>query len=194
MEDYTSDQNYVGFCWNELQTAYTASTRFYHNLSHLENMFVDLDEVKEHISYFDAVAFAMFYHDIVYDAAQQDNEYQSAVLFKERIGQTSFSEIDKVFRMIEETKFHGLSEDNDTNFLMDIDLAILGQSLETYKRYYQNIRKEYQIYPDEMYQIGRTQVLNKMLEAGDLFKTDYFKAKYEEQAKENILLELSKFS
>ena len=82
------------------------------------------------------------------------------------------------------------SEDYDTNFLLDADLAILGQDRKIYENYIQHIRKEYSIYPDFMYKPGRKKVLIHFLEFEEIFKTDYFKVKYEEKARENIQKEL----
>lgn len=81
--------------------------------------------------------------------------------------------------------------DADTNFLLDIDLSILGKSPEVYKKYTEDIRKEYKIYPDFMYGKGRTKVLKSILELEAIFKTDFFKKAYEKQARENLTAELS---
>jgi predicted metal-dependent HD superfamily phosphohydrolase len=88
------------------------------------------------------------------------------------------------------TKKHQDSSDIDTNFFIDADLSILGQDTETYKIYFQNVRKEYSIYPDLIYNPGRKKVLKHFLELKRIFKTEYFYAKYENQAKQNLQTEL----
>ena len=77
------------------------------------------------------------------------------------------------------------------NFLLDADLAILGKDWETYENYIKQIRKEYSIYPDFLYNLGRKKILIHFLEFEEIFKTEHFKAKYEKIARENIQKEIS---
>ncbi|MBM9575794.1 hypothetical protein JWG45_01380 [Leptospira sp. 201903070] len=53
------------------------------------------------------------------------------------------------------TKGHPTSEDLDTNIFLDADLSILGEEWDLYSGYCKNIRKEYSIYSDSDYKIGR---------------------------------------
>ena len=99
--------------------------------------------------------------------------------------------IQRCNRHILATKTHSLSEDSDTNYFTDADLSVLGKEWKLYTVYYINVRKEYSIYPDLMYNSGRKKVLTHFLEMNRIFKTDYFYRKFEEQAKENISRELS---
>jgi predicted metal-dependent HD superfamily phosphohydrolase len=89
------------------------------------------------------------------------------------------------------TKSHVKSADSDTNYFTDADLSILGQPWETYSAYYKNVRKEYAIYPDLIYNPGRKKVLTHFLAMDSIFKTDIFYQKFEMQAKENLQQELT---
>lgn len=62
-----------------------------------------------------------------------------------KISPTSFEVINEVMNQIEATKEHKRSQDNDTNMLLDLDLAVLGDSSESYQKYANAIRKEYKI-------------------------------------------------
>tara|TARA_R110002051_G_scaffold298997_1_gene366056 strand:+ start:5460 stop:6074 length:615 start_codon:yes stop_codon:yes gene_type:complete len=188
---YSDDEAYNTKCWLEIEKAYSSKSRHYHNLDHLKNMLVELEKVKAAVEDIDSLLFSIFYHDIVYKATKSDNEHQSALLFEKRISKTSFSQIDKCKTQIELTKEHKPSMDADTNFLLDIDLSILGKSSEVYKKYTEDIRKEYKIYPDFMYGKGRTKVLESILELETIFKTDFFKKAYEKQARANLTAELN---
>ena len=88
------------------------------------------------------------------------------------------------------TKTHQDNSDIDTNLFIDADLSILGQDIETYKVYFQNVRQEYSIYPDIIYNPGRKKILQHFLEMDRIFKTDYFFAKFENQEKLNLHYEL----
>ena len=76
------------------------------------------------------------------------------------------------------------------NLFTDADFSILGAHWETYSIYSQNVRKEYSIYPDLVYNPGRKKVLKHFLEMTRIYKTDYFYSKLEELAKCNLLGEL----
>lgn len=74
---------------------------------------------------------------------------------------------------------------------MDADLSILGKSSQVYLEYTKQIRKEYSIYPHFLYKPGRKKALEHFLALESIFKTEYFKKKYEIRARENIEFELS---
>lgn len=191
---YSNNKDYNQECWNEIEKNYSAKSRHYHNLEHIENMLIELDNVKSKIEDLDSLLFAIYYHDIIYKATKNDNEYQSALIFKKRISKTSFTNLSKCMAQIEATKEHKLSNDYDTNILLDIDLSILGKSTKEYQKYCEDIRKEYIIYPDFMYKRGRKKVLKSILDLNSIYKTDFFKQKLENQAKENLRFELKQLS
>ena len=178
--------------WKEIEKSYSQKSRKYHNLTHLENIILELEEVKDKISDYDSILFSIFYHDIIYKATSKDNEEKSAEIAKTRLEKLNIPQekITRIYNQILATKSHKKSEVSDTNFLLDADLAILGQDWKIYENYTQQIRKEYSIYPDFMYKPGRKKVLIHFLEFEEIFKTDYFKGKYEEKARENIQREL----
>lgn len=189
---FTEDRQLINSLWNEIETRYSEKGRHYHNLLHLENMFRELEDVKGNISDFTVISFSVFYHDIIYDATSKSNEEKSAATAEKRLAELHVSkdDISVISEQIIDTKSHQLSGHNDTNYLLDADLSVLGKDLNTYMEYTRNIRKEYSVYPDFLYKPGRKKVLKHFLELESIFKTEYFKEKYEVQAKENIEAEL----
>lgn len=194
IEKYSDNKGYNLECWDEIEKNYSSKSRHYHNLEHIENMLIELDNVKSKIQDLDALLFAIYYHDIIYKPTKNDNEHQSASIFKKRISKTSFTNLSKCMAQIEATKEHKLSNDYDTNILLDIDLSILGKSTTAYKKYCEDIRKEYSIYPDFMYKRGRKKVVKSILDLNSIYKTAFFKQKFENQAKENLRFELNQLS
>lgn len=190
---YTQDLSLINALWKEIEIKYAEKSRYYHNLVHLENMFTELDPVKSKISDFSAVSYSIFYHDIIYNASSKSNEEKSALKAKERLTELGLAPhtISLISEQILATKFHQKSEREDTNYLLDADLSILGKDFEDYLAYTKMIRKEYSIYPDLLYKPGRKKVLKHFLEHDNIFKTDYFKEKYEEQARANITAEIN---
>ncbi|MEM9929461.1 MAG: hypothetical protein AAF840_06565, partial [Bacteroidota bacterium] len=58
----------VAVLWADLMQHYEAKGRHYHNLSHLENMFAELQKYPNNISDPLALELSIFYHDYVYRA------------------------------------------------------------------------------------------------------------------------------
>jgi len=190
MKRYTDDESYAKACWVALKHKYSAGSRHYHNLEHLAYMFRWLATVKSEVKNLDAMLFAIYYHDSIYNTTRSDNEHQSALYFKKMISKTSFEAITEVMDLIAATKEHMQSDDTDTNILLDLDLAVLGEKPENYLIYAKAIRKEYYIYPDFMYRKGRKKVLMNMLNLEAIYKTDFFKTLLETTAIENLKAEL----
>ncbi|MDH6252951.1 putative metal-dependent HD superfamily phosphohydrolase [Chryseobacterium sp. H1D6B] len=190
---FTKDGNLINDLWIEIDKKYTGKGRYYHNLEHLNNMFSELEAVKNQISDFNSLSFSIFYHDVIYDASSKSNEEKSSDFAQVRLQKLAIDthSIEKVCNQILATKAHQKSNDHDTNYLLDTDLAVLGYGSHIYSAYTQNIRKEYSIYPDFLYKLGRKKVLQHFLAAESIFKTDYFKEKYEKQARENIRMEIN---
>ena len=190
---FSQDESLSMLFWNEIESAYSSKGRFYHHLLHLENMISELENVKTNINNWDEILFIVYYHDIIYSSVSKNNEEKSADFAIKKLKQLSISQpfIDKVYQGILATKKHEFSEDSDINYLLDADLSILGKDWEIYSEYIKNIRKEYAIYPDFLYNPGRKKVLKHFLEFKNIFKTQYFQEKYENQARENILKEMN---
>lgn len=189
--NYTGNKKLINELWAEIEEHYSSKKRHYHTLEHLENLLIQLTEIKSEIQSWETILFTLFYHDIIYSAAKSDNEEKSAELAEKRMKEISVPDETIVLckKQILATKSHSISPDNDTNYFTDADLSILGQSWEAYSHYYQNVRKEYSIYPDFVYNPGRKKAINHFLKMDRIFKTEFFNKKYEQKAKNNLLRE-----
>lgn len=196
VKQYSGDKELATNLWLEIFTKYSEPKRHYHTVAHLEAMVSELKEVRNSITDWDTTLLAVFYHDIVYKASSSSNEADSAKLMLEKLTQIGFpaERAAKCARMILATKQHEQSEDDDTNYLIDADLAILGANPEDYLRYSEQIRAEYAIFPDFMYNVGRRKALQHFLSMENIYKTEHFRAKYGKQAKANIENELSELA
>jgi predicted metal-dependent HD superfamily phosphohydrolase len=192
VKKYTNDHELANNLWLEIFTKYSEPKRHYHTIDHLKNMHRDLNDVKDKIEDWDTILFAFFYHDIIYKAYSNSNESDSAKLAMQRLSDLGYPapKIAKCANMILATKHHTLSDDDDTNYLLDADLAIFGQPTEEYQKYSEQIREEYTLYADFMYNSGRKKALQNFLQMEAIFKTDHFRKKYEKQARMNITNEL----
>ncbi|ELY2018146.1 hypothetical protein SL053_002061 [Flavobacterium psychrophilum] len=192
LKNYTDNECLPNELWTEIEKNYSGKKRHYHTLHHLDNLLTLLTEIKGEIQNWDTILFTLYYHDIIYNSLKSDNEEKSAELAEKRMTQISVPVgiVEHCKKQILATKSHIKSTDSDTNYFTDADLSILGQPWDTYSVYYKNVRKEYSIYPDLVYNPGRKKVLNNFLKIDRLFKTDLFYNKFEIQAKENVQKEL----
>ena len=189
---YSKDHELATNLWLEIFTKYSEPKRYFHIVGHLEAIISDLHKVKDKINDWDTTLFAVFYHDIIYKTSSSTNEGDSAKLAMQRLAVIGYpaEKTAKCANMILATKSHELSEDNDINYLIDADLAILGNTPYEYQKYTEQIRKEYSVYPDFMYNSGRKKALSHFLQMDSIYKTEYFSKKYEVAARINISNEL----
>lgn len=191
---YCKDTNRIASFWNELEIAYTQKSRHYHNLQHIHSMLKTLKQHEENITNITQIKYAIWYHDIVYNASKNNNEEKSAAIGLSKTQELGLdiNNVKGVETLIISTKKHQIinKENADNAYLLDLDLSILGTDWEDYKAYTQAIRKEYKIFPDFIYNPGRKKVLNSFLQREQLFFTDSFKDQLELKARENIKKEL----
>lgn len=177
--------------YKNLEKAYSSADRHYHNLSHLEFMFAEID--RENIAE-PAIEFATWYHDIVYKPGSKRNERKSADIAREALLTLGADRIliDKVENMIMATRGHTVDPGDETTALfLDVDIAILGAEPEVYRRYADAIRKEFRWLPDSAYQKGRAEFLASLRQRSTIFLTPGFHARHEKRARKNIDMELA---
>ncbi len=178
--------------WLLLSGAYQKKGRHYHNLEHLAYLFDRLGACGITPDDPDCLAAAIFYHDIVYAINRKDNETKSANRASAALARLDWDEerIERCHRHIRATAKHQWPEDPDTALLVDLDLAILGETPERYATYVAQVRREYWMYPDFLYRRGRQQVLQHFLAREQLYNTDYFIDRCTAAARRNMELEL----
>ena len=76
---FSKDTELISLLWQEIRVAYSNPMRYYHTLKHLEDIYKELHSFRVN----PLIEFAIFYHDIIYDATRDDNEKQSSLLAKE---------------------------------------------------------------------------------------------------------------
>jgi len=174
----------------DLVTRYSEPHRSYHDLAHIERVLDTIDELGGG----QAVSFAGWFHDVIYDPRGSDNEaasadYAAATL--QRMGEPG-ELIEEVSRLIRLTATHQLDQADDRSgaVLLDADLAILGASPARYRRYCEAVRVEYGWLADDEWRTGRTAVLQGFLARPRLFSTDVMKDRLEDKARSNIAAEL----
>ena len=177
--------------WADLEKAYSKKSRHYHNLTHLKEMIASFEIYRDKLQNPNEILFSIFYHDFVYSASKKDNELKSAEYALAILPENSNLNRQLVFDAICATQQHQQNAIEDINWLIDFDLKILAKDWDDYKIYFEQIRKEYHIYPDFLYKPGRAKALKHFLENEFIFQTDEFRNLYEEKARANIEKEIS---
>jgi predicted metal-dependent HD superfamily phosphohydrolase len=179
--------------YDRLVEAYSDSTRHYHNLEHLSEMFRVASRLQDTATDGPAIQLAIWFHDAVYDPRAKDNEARSAAWARETL--IGFGLPDETIRRVEAmilaTAKHLPSEDADTRVLLDADLAILGAEPKRYDRYAVDIRREYAWVEDEAYRAGRSTVLQAFLSREAIYQTTRMREMGEVPARENLRRELA---
>ena len=178
--------------WATLDAGYTEPARAYHNWAHIEAMLAGLDKVSQ-VAGLDArqrdeIELAIFFHDAVYDPLVKDNEAQSASLFRQMTAENGDFAADAVSRVADmngATTEHKPSADPATQVLLDLDLAILGSSAETYRDYVAAVRREYAFVSDSDWRAGRAALMRRFLERQHIYQTSQM-ATREPAARANI--------
>jgi predicted metal-dependent HD superfamily phosphohydrolase len=182
------------FFW--LARQYRQFWREYHDLAHIERMFVTWDALGDAIQVSEplTLTLAIWFHDAVYDPKQSDNEAQSADVMVQQLKPYNLSKqkLTRIQHMIMATKTHQTEkEDGDTALFLDLDLAILGAEESEYDAYARAIREEYRFVSEEDYRKGRTQVLRQFLERPRIYLTEPMFARYEQKARQNLAREIT---
>jgi predicted metal-dependent HD superfamily phosphohydrolase len=136
-----------------------------------------------------AVALALWFHDAVYWPWSGRNEERSARWARRFLqGQgLPAATAGTVERHILATRHgHAAAAAGDDRWVLDIDLAILGQPPAVYAAFERNVRREYRFVHWPRYRAGRCAILRSFLERPALYETEWFRSRYEAQARVNL--------
>lgn len=187
---------YANETFNWLISQYKEPHRKYHNLNHLLFLF-KLQIGQEHGYQFliEKILF-FFFHDYIYDIPATDNEARSSAEAKKRMLDMGFSAKDFnnipdfVCNAIELSTHATTHNITLVSELLDADLSILGASEDDYAQYVKNIREEYGVVTQDVWNEKRAEFLEHMLAKPRIFQSVDFYEKYEENARINMNTEL----
>jgi predicted metal-dependent HD superfamily phosphohydrolase len=189
-DDLGFDKNQWADVFTELVKRYGEPHRAYHTMEHI-TWCVEMAMSRQvgnicnnHV----AILLALFFHDVVYDPRAKDNEEKSIDFFESvaAIFIKNKSLVQEVKRLIRATKHDVVPFRIDACIVVDIDLGILGASRSAFKRYEENIRKEYSFVPEETFRRVRADILEGFLKRDRIFLTNTFYHQFEKNAQENI--------
>jgi predicted metal-dependent HD superfamily phosphohydrolase len=178
----------------ELVQRYSEPQRHYHNLSHVRQVLATVERFAGQVSDLQALRWAAWFHDAVYDPRAGDNEERSAEYAARALAamHVRAAQITAVRDLVLQTKTHQPPDaDPHSQVFLDADLAILGADEETYAAYARAIRREYDWVPEEQYRAGRARVLRVSLDRPRIFQTSELFIEREARARANIARELA---
>ncbi|EZA54623.1 hypothetical protein DMN91_006681 [Ooceraea biroi] len=192
--------------FTRLQEVYSEEKRTYHNLDSLREKLNHYYEIKSNLKNPRAVLLAIFFQNFEYDPKALDGEDKNLEHFNAFADEV---EIPSDAELREETcsllkvaathsteahKVGGAFGGEDAHYFLDLDMAVLGSSPDTYAEYRERIRGEYSFLSEPMYTALRLKVLQNFLQIPNIFATMEFRDKLEEQARQNIEAEVELLS
>lgn len=175
--------------WAILAANYQAEGRSYHTLRHVAQCLALFDQYRTLVADLDLVEYAFWMHDVVYDPKRADNEALSAEMARAWLAQDVCS-ASIVSANILATQHPSAPIDPDQQFMVDVDLAILGAPRSVYADYFQAVRREYAWVPDQAFQVGRGKVLEDFLARSRIYSRPELIDLWEQQARLNMQWEL----
>lgn len=173
----------------------TRPNRFYHNENHVLECYREFEPARNLAENPDAIELNFPFHDAVMNFSRNDNEERSARLMLVSLKKSVELEfLQYSASLILSTKHIELPQTIDEKLETDVDLSILGQSEEVFEEYENNIRRECHFLPENVFAIGRAKFLKeRMLSRKYIYSSNYFREKYEEQARKNLKESLRKW-
>jgi predicted metal-dependent HD superfamily phosphohydrolase len=192
-QDLTIDIHTVERVFQELINAYTQPDRYYHNLTHIDNILSTISRFSNMLNDPLAIYLAGWFHDFVYDSQASDNEDRSMQAAQKLLRSIGLDRaiVDRISGLILATQGHQIDpHDLDRCILLDADLAILGTDPVLYQMYQRSIRREYSWVTDNDYRTGRIRVLESFLSRKRLYYTDLLFNELESIARINVATEI----
>lgn len=166
--------------------------RAYHDTTHLRACLRHLQTIQDPQSGAlqnpHAAALALWYHDAIYWPWSRHNEERSAdwasrFILSQDLPHTLAQ---TVHQHILDTRHTPGPLIGDAQWVVDIDLAILGQTVAVYHQFERNVRREYFFVRWPRYVAGRSAVLRGFLDRPRIYGSDWFFDRCEAQARINL--------
>jgi predicted metal-dependent HD superfamily phosphohydrolase len=180
--------NSDGNLFDRLVVCYSEPHRKYHTMQHLKECFALLENVAQFAERPGEVELALWFHDAIYNTHKKDNEKQSAEWARDSAlaaGLTT-EQADRIFQLVMTTRHHAVPAGKDAEVLVDVDLGILGADVTRFDEYEVQVREEYAWVPRFLYRKERRRILQEFASRPFIYCTEYFRAHYENQARDNI--------
>jgi len=175
-----------------LRRQYDRWPRRYHDARHLLACVRACAEVRALLPAPGEVAFALWFHDAVYLPWRRDNEARSALQARSAAQRLALGDAfgARVHALVLATAHlaarTGDADDPATDWVLDIDLGILGAPPDAYDRYERDVRREFFWMGPRAWREGRAALLRHFLAQPAIYRTPHFHACLEAPAPANL--------
>ena len=179
--------------FEQLVARYGEPWRAYHTLQHVRACLHHLDEARHLLQRPAELELALWFHDAINDTQRSDNEELSARWALQHVLEQGLlaGVAARVHDLVLATKHDAPPGEDEGTFLVDIDLAILGQPAAAFALYETQIRQEYSWVEEPAFCEGRARILEGFLQRDSIYHTDHFRERLEHQARRNLERSLS---
>ena len=180
--------------FRRLVACYSEPHRKYHTMQHLEECFAHLENVRSLAEHAGEVELALWFHDAIYDTKKKDNEERSAEWARDSALSAGLTvdQASRIYELVMTTMHSAVPLGRDAAVAVDIDLGILGSDAARFDEYEVQVREEYSWVPGPLYRAGRRKILQEFANRKNIYSTDYFRAKCEAGARDNIARSLAR--
>jgi predicted metal-dependent HD superfamily phosphohydrolase len=171
-----------------LLDGYNEPHRHYHTLDHIEHCLGMFEQCKSLVNHADTLELAIWFHDAILDPARRDNEARSTELYLQLSGGAQ-SEVQRqaVHRLIMSTLHDSeFLDDDDSIYMVDIDLSSFGLPWDEFLRDSRSIRAERSQLSDENYYLNQTRFQRSLLARPRFYLSDFFFDRLETRARTNL--------
>ena len=147
-----------------------------------------LDKISSNLQYPEALELAIWFHDVVYQPGETDNEQLSADQF---MLETENRFDDKLRNLVYQHILATVHVDTDidhqdTQYMVDIDLSSFGLPWPEFKRDSDNLRLEMPHLSDHDYYRKQLAFQQALVDRPQFYRSDFFYQHYEDQARLNL--------
>ncbi|MFO1412743.1 MAG: hypothetical protein U1F10_02310 [Burkholderiales bacterium] len=176
----------------DLNWRLTGPDRRFHDLGHIDECLRQCDRVATIVPDRDALELGLWFHDADYVPGDPDNEKRSAELFLRFSAGAPAGLRRRVAGLILATRHRTPARSLERCYIEDIDLVGFGASFDHFMAEGDLLRDEFAVQSDDTYYRSQVAFLRSLQKRPSFFLTDYFRSRYEDNARRNIaaLLEL----
>jgi len=190
VERLGGDSKAAAEAFEKLATAWDEPARRYHNREHLAECLNRLDLAGLEGAVKDVAELALWFHDAIYLAGASDNEERSSQLL---LSECHRLQVDRktaeAAAALGRATGHGTYSDElgpEGALVLDVDLSILGSDPVRFLEYEYAIEEEFAKTSKLKFRIGRGRFLASLLARPSIFRTTFFRERYEAVARAQL--------
>jgi len=183
----TGDVPHCGDVFARLEAGYSEPWRHFHDARHVLALLRKVGQVQSLVEDLPAVRMAVWFHDVILEPGDSDNERASANLWRElATGHLVPSQIDSVDKLILDTRHTVAPHSPDGALLADIDIAGLGADASVFSKQSEMVAAEFPAGRRAQCLSAQHAFMQCLLDRKWVYNTAHFRDRFESRARDNI--------